>query len=157
APVVVQSPPVVQPGYSAQSPPAAPPVEPLPRPTPVNPPASAPADVHPTVAATPTSGNWEAEVNACIQQLRSPQAQTRAEALVHLGRPKAERATAAMVKALSEDPTPSVRDAAARGLGLVGARSALPALQRSALEDPDREVRRSASFAADVIRSNLPR
>jgi HEAT repeat protein len=116
-----------------------------------------PAAINPIVAATPVSRNGEAEIDACIQQLRSSQDQTRAEALVQLGRLKAERATGPMVKALNDDPTPAVREAAARGLGLIGARSALPALQRAALQDSDRDVRHSASFAADVIRGSMPR
>jgi HEAT repeat protein len=109
------------------------------------------------VAASPASRGGEADIDACIQQLRSTQDQARAEALVQLGRLKAERATGPMIKALNDDPAPAVREAAARGLGLIGSRAALPALQRAALQDSDREVRHSASFAADVIRASLPR
>jgi HEAT repeat protein len=50
-----------------------------------------------------------------------------------------------------------VREAAARALGLIGAPTALSALQYAAQADDDRDVRHSASFAADVIRSNLGR
>jgi HEAT repeat protein len=50
-----------------------------------------------------------------------------------------------------------VREAAARGLGLIGSSSALSALQYAAQSDDDPEVRRSASFAAEVIRGNLRR
>jgi hypothetical protein len=160
APVVVQSAPAVQPGYSTQSPqtPPARPPEPLAPPTPtssVEPPA-APAAVTTAAAAGPGS-SWKAEIDTCLEQLRSPQEQTRAEALVQLGRLKAARATGPMIKALHEDPSPTVREAAARGLGLIAAPSTLAALQRAALDDNDREVRHSASFAADVIRGNLRR
>jgi HEAT repeat protein len=113
--------------------------------------------VNQTGSTTPVSSNWQAEVDSWLQQLRSPQEQVRADALVQLGKLKAERATGAMVKALKDDPIPAVRDAAARGLGLLATQTALPALQRAALEDADREVRHSASFAAELIRSNLPR
>jgi hypothetical protein len=49
-----------------------------------------------------------------------------------------------------------VREAAARGLGLIGAASSLEALQRAALADDDREVRHSAGFAAEVITAHWP-
>ena len=52
---------------------------------------------------------------------------------------------------------PSVREAAARALGLIGDTATLPALQRAAQADDDHDVRHSAQFAAEVIRSNLPR
>jgi HEAT repeat protein len=113
--------------------------------------------VTPAVAAMPVARASQGEIDATIQQLRSPQEQTRAEALVQLGRLHAERATGPMVKALNEDPSPAVREAAARGLGLVAAPHTLAALQRAAQADPDRDVRHSASFAAEVIRGNLRR
>jgi HEAT repeat protein len=107
--------------------------------------------------AVATSAHAEAEIDACIQQLRSPEEKVRADALVQLGRLRADRATGPMIKTLNDDPSPAVREAAARGLGLIGQATALAALQRAALDDSDREVRHSASFAADVIRSNLRR
>jgi hypothetical protein len=156
APVVVGSAPAVQPGYSAQSPQSAPPAAPEPLAPPV-PTSSAAQPAVTTAAAASPGANWKAEIDTCLQQLRSTQEQTRAEALVQLGRLKATRATGPMIKALNEDPSPVVREAAARGLGLIAAPSTLAALQRAALDDNDREVRHSASFAADVIRGNLRR
>jgi HEAT repeat protein len=50
-----------------------------------------------------------------------------------------------------------VRDAAARALGLIGSPASLDALQRAAGGDADRDVRRSASFAAEIIRANMER
>jgi HEAT repeat protein len=67
------------------------------------------------------------------------------------------QAVAPLVQALGNDPSPIVREAAARGLGLIGVAACLNPLQHAAMADDDRDVRRSASFAADVIRSNLPR
>jgi HEAT repeat protein len=50
-----------------------------------------------------------------------------------------------------------VREAAARALGLIALPGSLEALQHAAQADEDRDVRRSAAFAADVIRANLRR
>jgi HEAT repeat protein len=77
--------------------------------------------------------------------------------MIQLGRLKAGGAVEPMIRALSEDRSPLARDAAARGLGLIADPAALNALQRAAQSDDDRDVRRSAAFAADVIRANLPR
>jgi HEAT repeat protein len=77
--------------------------------------------------------------------------------MVEAGRRKDRGALAALIKALREDSSPVVREAAARGLGLIGDPAGLAALQYAAGADDDREVRHSAAFAADVIRANLPR
>jgi HEAT repeat protein len=106
------------------------------------------------VATTP---NRRAEIDGYLQQLRTGDEQARAEALVRLGRIKAERAVGPMIKALNKDGSPQVREAAARALGLVAVPSSLSALQYAAQADDDREVRRSASFAAEVIRGQLQR
>jgi HEAT repeat protein len=50
-----------------------------------------------------------------------------------------------------------VREAAARALGLIALPASLNALQHAAQADDDRDVRRSAAFAADVIRTNMQR
>lgn len=153
APVVVQQPPVVQPpvtvqpAYTPSSPPPAAP-DPLPMPTPS--PASA---VMPTAASR--TGN--ADIDLALQQLRAGDEQARADAAVRLGRLRAEQAVGAIVKALNSDSSPTVREAAARGLGLIGSPNALSALQYAAQADDDREVRHSASFAAETIRGNLRR
>jgi HEAT repeat protein len=60
-----------------------------------------------------------------------------------------------LTRALEQDRSATVREAAARGLGLIAAPSSLTALERAAQGDDDREVRHSAGFAAEVIRSRL--
>jgi hypothetical protein len=154
-PVVVQQQPVVvQPAYAPATPPAQAPA-PLPAPTPVTsaPPSSEP-EVMPAALAT---GNVGGDVDACLRQLRGGDEQSRADALVQLGRLRAEQVIGPMVKALNSDTSPKVREAAARGLGLIGSATALSALQYAAQADDDREVRHSASFAAESIRGNLRR
>ena len=90
-----------------------------------------------------------------LQQLNSPDERARADAAMQLGRMKSRRAVEPLTQTLGGDRSPAVREAAARGLGLIGAPAALTALQRAAQADDDRDVRHSASFAAEVIRSNL--
>jgi len=58
---------------------------------------------------------------------------------------------------LASDRSPAVRDSAARALGLIGSRASLAALDRAAQSDDDRDVRRSAQFAAEVIRTDRGR
>jgi HEAT repeat protein len=105
---------------------------------------------------TPVAASQD-EVDAALQQLASGDDRTRAQAAVQLGRLHAGRAVEPLTRALEQDRNPTVREAAARGLGLIGAPSSLSALQRAAQADDDRDVRNSASFAADIIRSNMPR
>jgi HEAT repeat protein len=76
---------------------------------------------------------------------------------VQLGRLRDVRAVEPLTRTLQSDGSPAVREAAARGLGLIADASALKALQYAAQADPDREVRHSAQFAAEVIRVGLPR
>ena len=153
-PVVVQQPVVVQPGYAPSTPPPAQAPAPLPAPAP-NATVAAPStpEVMPTAALT----NGGSEIETALEQLRSGNEATRADAAVRLGRLKIERAVGPLVKALNSDKSPMVREAAARGLGLIGSPSALSALQYAAQADEDREVRHSASFAAECIRGSLRR
>jgi hypothetical protein len=137
APVVVQPAPVAEPVYAA------------PAPTAAATPASAPA------ALTPVPRQDQSD--EYFRQLASADEHVRAGAMVQLGRMKAQRATEPIGQALASDRSPSVREAAARALGLIGSPASLPALQRAAQADEDREVRHSAQFAAEVIRANLPR
>src|SRR5262249_12500608 len=137
-PVVVQPGPVAQPVY------VAPPTAPAPAPGLLAPPTTA-------RAARPVEGEVVAS------DLTSADERTRAAAMVERGRRKDAAAVGALTKALQEDQSPVVREAAARGLGLIGSPAALPALQHAAQADDDRDVRRSASFAADVLRANLRR
>jgi hypothetical protein len=108
----------------------------LPPPAPV-PPAAAPA------------------IDDLIRQLNSADDRARADAAVQLGRLHASRGVGPLIRLLREDRSASVREAAARGLGLIGETNSLAALQQAAQADDDHDVRRSASFAADVIRSRL--
>ncbi|MGH7169540.1 MAG: HEAT repeat domain-containing protein [Gemmataceae bacterium] len=153
-PAIVQQPVVVQPTYSSPSPPPQAPA-PLPMPSPSASVANAPGS--PELMPTGAVGNAQAEIDAALQQLRGGDEQARADAAVSLGRLRSERAIGPIVKALNSDSSPIVREAAARGLGLIGSATALSALQYAAQADNDREVRHSASFAAETIRGNLRR
>jgi hypothetical protein len=104
-------------------------------------------------APTPSpSGN-----SADLESLNDPSPQARADAIIRLGRNKDHRAVQPIIRALREDTHPQVREAAARALGLIGAPAALGALQNAAGADKDRDVRRTASFAAEVIRASMRR
>lgn len=153
-PVVVQQPVITQPTYTPPPPPPQQAPAPLPMPTPTTTAAAPNAlEVVPTAAV----GNTRADFDTSLQQLRSGDEQTRADAAVNLGRIRAEQAVGPLVKALNSDSSPKVREAAARGLGLIGSSSALSALQYAAQADNDREVRHSAGFAYETIRGNLGR
>jgi HEAT repeat protein len=90
-----------------------------------------------------------------MQQLQSPDPNERVQAATQLGQLKAVEAIGQLGATLSNDRSPAVRDAAARALGVIGSQEALAALQRAAQADEDRDVRRSASFAAEIIRASL--
>jgi HEAT repeats len=139
APVVVSPPPVVVP----QPPPM------IYGQAPANP---APTYPPPGFAVPPQAGN-EQNVNALLAQLAQPDANARRNAVVELGRMRADRAVDPLTAALAGDMSPQVRDAAARSLALIGSPRALPSLTRAAQADGDRDVRRSAQYAIEVIRS----
>jgi hypothetical protein len=123
----------------------------------VQPSRSSPAEAVPAPGAA-QSAAWATDaVDTQLQSLQSPDDRVRADAAVQLGRQKAARAVQPLSQLLAGDRSASVREAAARGLGLIGSADALPALQRAAQADEDRDVRHSAQFAAEVVRSNLPR
>jgi HEAT repeat protein len=136
-------------------------VAPAPQPAYSSPAEAAPPTVPPppvpaTVTAQPAA--WAPDAaEAQLQRLNAADDQARADAAVQLGRMKATRAVPPLERLLSGDRSAAVREAAARGLGLIGSPDALPALQRAAQADDDRDVRHSAQFAAEVIRSGLPR
>jgi hypothetical protein len=174
-PVVVVPPPVVVQPAPAYAPPAAPapvyapptattsaapPTSAEPPLAPAQPPAPLPLPREAqsgSPALTPTAANRPTQIDTYLQQLASPDEQVRADALVQLGRMKAHRADGAITRALKDDPSPAVREAAARALGLIGDLRSLEALQYAAQADRDRDVRKSASFAAEVIRGRLSR
>jgi hypothetical protein len=93
------------------------------------------------------------EVDRLLQHLSNPDDKVRADVAIRLGRMKARRAAEPLERVLASDRSPEVRDAAARGLGLIGMPASLPALQHAAQSDEDRGVRGSAQFAVEVIRS----
>jgi HEAT repeat protein len=88
-----------------------------------------------------------------LQRLRDRDERVRADAAVQLGRLRAERAVDPLAATLAGDSSPVVREAAARGLGLIGSVKGLAALRRAAQVDGDRDVRHSAMFAVDVIQA----
>jgi hypothetical protein len=142
SPVVVQPPPV----YATN-----PPLVNVPNPAPAAPavaPAAAPAAPVARAAAPD-------EFEQLLQQFNSPNERVRAEAAMTAGRNKVVKAVAPLTQMLARDDSPKVREAAARGLGLIADRGSLNALQTAAQSDDDREVRHSAQFAAEVIRANL--
>ncbi len=113
----------------------------------------------PTVVATPSliPASSPADVDRHLQMLSTPDESTRRDAVMELGRMKAERAVDALTASLAGDRSAVVRDAAARALGLIGSPRALTALIHAAQADADRDVRRSAQFAVEIIQSNLRR
>jgi hypothetical protein len=171
APVVIAAPPAVVAapapvvvGSASAAVPAPVPAS-APAPTPV--PESASASVAPppppemTTASVPplrpVARSARPSIGADLGALNDPDAKVRGNACVRLGRLKDDRAVQPLVRVLKEDSSPAVREAAARGLGLIAAPSSLSALQTAAQADDDRDVRRSASFAAEIIRANLRR
>ncbi len=146
-PVIYPPPPVVQPVAVAGA------AYPQPAPVVVEAVPSPPAGLAPPVQAAPAA---PAEIERCMAHLVNPDDRARGEAVVQLGRLHATQAIDRMSRVLASDRSPQVREAAARGLGLIGNPAALPALQQAAQADDSPEVRTSARFAVDVIRSNNP-
>jgi HEAT repeat protein len=93
------------------------------------------------------------EIDHHLQQLADPDERVRAETVMQLGRLRASSAVDPLAATLAGDRSPSVREAAARALALIGSPKALPALQQAALADGDRDVRHSAQFAIEVVQS----
>jgi hypothetical protein len=118
--------------------------------------AAEPASNAPPLAPPPPTVR-AVSASTDLAPLNDPNPNARAEACIRLGRNKDRQAASSLIHLLKEDASPTVREAAARALGLIGAPAALPALQHAAGADDDRDVRRSASFAAEVIRTNMRR
>jgi hypothetical protein len=138
--------PVARPAYSS-------PAEALPTPAPASPSDAPP----PLPTPVQTTGFAQDAVGPQLQLLNAGDDRGRADAAVQLGRLQARRAVQPLIQTLNGDRNAAVREAAARALGLIADPASLPALQRAAQADDDREVRHSAQFAAEVIRSNVPR
>jgi HEAT repeat protein len=98
-----------------------------------------------------------ADVDRNLQRLADANEQVRMDAVMALGRLKAERAVDPVAATLSGDRSPAVREAAARALGLIGSPKGLTALKYAAQADNDKEVRHSAQFAVEVIHGNMRR
>jgi HEAT repeat protein len=96
----------------------------------------------------------QTEITHNLEHLRNPEEQARLDAVVRLGRLKAQRAVDPLAATLAGDSSPKVRDAAARALGMIGSPKALPALQRAAEADNDRDVRHSAQFSVELVQAN---
>jgi hypothetical protein len=163
-PVYVAAPPavIVQPAPVAVAVAQAPPTAPA-APAPVvtaqavepayPPPPPAPGYAAPSSApATSVVARAVSRDSAEPASLGSPDEQQRARAAVEAGKRKDRQALPRLTKLLHDDSSPQVREAAARGLGLLGDPRSLSALQYAAQADDDREVRRSAAFAAEVVR-----
>jgi HEAT repeats len=140
---VVQAVPVVQPVYAAPAPAQAPaPAREL-----------APTPTTPTTVRAVSAQPGQADVNHHLQMLADADERVRSDSVMQLGRLKATQAIDPLAATLAGDRSATVREAAARALGLIGSPNALPALQRAAQVDNDRDVRRSAQFALEVIQS----
>jgi hypothetical protein len=125
-------------------------------PTPVPQLAPAPGNAALQAGAQPGAAAVnQADIDQAFQLLSNPRERDRIEAAIELGRARVAKAIEPLQQVLAGDPSPRVREAAARGLGLIGSPSSLRALQTAAQSDDDREVRRSAQFAAETIRGNL--
>jgi HEAT repeat protein len=85
--------------------------------------------------------------------LADPEERVRLEAVTQLGRMKSVRMVDPLAATLAGDPSPAVREAAARALALIGSPSAMPALIRAAQVDQSHDVRRTAQFAIEIIQS----
>jgi hypothetical protein len=118
---------------------------------------SAPASPGVTIHGPQLSTFSQTGVDSLLQLLHQSDANVRRDAIMDLGRMKAERAIDPVTAAMNTDANPVVRDAAARALGLIGNSRSLPALIRAAQSDNDRDVRHSAQFAIEVIRSQIQR
>ena len=140
---VYQVAPAVRPAYSS-------PAEEIPEPTPV-------PQAEPPPAPVQTTGLTQDAVGQQLQLLNTADDHSRADAAVQLGRLQARRAVQPLIQMLNGDRSATVREAAARALGLIADPGSLAALQRAAQADDDRDVRHSAQFAAEGIRSALPR
>src|SRR5579885_2493513 len=97
-------------------------------------PAAAPA---PVTARSPVQDTNQAETERLLQQLSAADERARADSAIQLGRLRSQAAIDPLTATLAGDRSPTVREAAARGLGLIGSSRTLAALQRAAQSDPD--------------------
>lgn len=149
-PVVVQPASVYQPvpvvpSYRYAEPPVAP--------EPLQAPRKEPQAIAPTSGTSQprTLDQRQLDIENNLRLLADSSEKIRADAAMHLGRLRAERAIDPLAATLAGDASATVREAAARSLGLIGSTKALPALRRAAEVDTDKDVRHSAAFAVDVV------
>jgi hypothetical protein len=150
-----------QPAVVVPSAPTYVPVPTAPAPTPKAPNAPAPKPVQTANAPAPTTvvqaGNSDRalKIAQLLGQLKQTQEDARRDAAIELGRLKATGAVEPLITCLSSDNSPAVREAAARGLGLIASPQSLTALIHAAQADSDRDVRHAAQFAVEIIRTHL--
>jgi hypothetical protein len=153
APVYVQPAPVyVQPAPVYVQPAPAPALQSSATAQPSTPAVPAPA-VAPVVARAQALDDRQTEITHNLEHLRNPDEQARVDAVVRLGRLKAQRAVDPLAATLAGDSSPKVREAAAKALGMIGSPKALPALERAAEADGDRDVRHSAQFSVELVQA----
>lgn len=162
APVIVQQQPTVvqqQPTYVT---PQAPAITPSPETAPA--PQRLQSDAQPqpisttpdlTPVATSAKGNPQRQQTIAyyLRCLADPNEGVRLDAVTRLGQMKAYRAIDPLAATLAGDRSSTVREAAARSLGLMRNPKALPALQRAAQVDADHDVRRTAQFSIEIIQT----
>src|SRR5262249_5742138 len=123
-PTVVQPVEVVQPVYPA-------PVQVAPAQTATTQPAPASTALTPvpnnSVRTVASSDSRARDIEHYLQTLNSGDEKQRIEAMMQLGRLRAEQSADVMSGILSNDRSPAVREAAARALGLLGSPRALAA------------------------------
>jgi hypothetical protein len=91
--------------------------------------------------------------HARLLPLTHPDERVRYHTALQLGRTNALYAVGPLRASLAGDPSPAVREAAARSLAILGGLAEITALQRAARDDADDDVRRTAAFAAEMIES----
>src|SRR5262249_42505854 len=123
APVIVQPPPVLQPAPAL------------------------PAAPVPAVVPTASAQVNPADEDRYLRQLADPDERVRADRVMQLGRLRSTRAVEPLTATLAGDRSPTVREASARALGLIGSQKALTALKRAVVADNDRDVRHSCQFS----------
>jgi HEAT repeat protein len=117
-----------------------------------------PPALSPVSGAQPKPLNQhQLDIDNNLRQLADQDARIREEAVMQLGRLRAQRAIDPLAATLAGDKSAAVRDAAARALGLIGSPKALPALRRAAQLDTDKDVRRSAQFSIEVVQVRTER
>lgn len=90
-----------------------------------------------------------------FQDLSHPDERVRLASVVALSHERTDYVAEALITTLSEDPSPSVREAAVQALAALRAVGAFMPLKRAADNDADAGVRRSARFALQVLLPEL--